>query len=187
MPDAVVTVIVGFVLTTVVGGLLGYFFQRRSWSHQYRIEADARQRDRAVELFDEMSRLLDRRLYRMRRLYWALVNDGDRTPSETSRDRMADYVAVLYDWNDNINRNLALLQRYFGQGMRDRLDNEVGVLQRELGGELESVFYGRSRLADAGNSIEERFTRLAGLIYHFNVDMITSIQHGDLGTRRSAA
>ena len=100
---------------------------------------------------------------------------------------MADYVAVLYDWNDNINRNLALLQRYFGQGMRDRLDNEVGVLQRELGGELESFFYGRSRLADAGNSIEERFTRLAGLIYHFNVDMITSIQHGDLGTRRSAA
>lgn len=186
MPDALVTVLAGFILTTVVGGLLGYFFQQRSWSHQHRVESAARQRERAVELFDELSRLLDRRLYRMRRLFWSLVNDGEEVPSDASRERMADYVSVLYDWNDSINRNLALLQRYFGRSLRDRLDNEVGVLQRELGEELESLWNGRSRLAEEGSSVEERFNLLADLIYEFNVDMITSIQQGDLGTRRVA-
>ena len=186
MPDALVTVVVGFILTTVVGGLLGYFFQQRSWSHQHRVEGAARQRDRAVELFDELSRLLDRRLSRMRRLHWSLINDGEAPRSEDSRGRMADYVAVLYDWNDSINRNLALLQRYFGQGMRDRLDNEIGVRQRELGEELESLWNGRSRVANEGGSVEERFDRLADLIYEFNVDMITSIQQGDIGSTSPA-
>jgi hypothetical protein len=75
--SALVPIVVGFLLTTVVGGLLGVYLQRRSWSHQYNVQLAAAGRDRAVALFEELSRLLDRRLYRMRRLYWTL--SGART------------------------------------------------------------------------------------------------------------
>jgi hypothetical protein len=60
--SALVPLVVGFLLTTVAGGLLGVYLQRRSWSHQYNVQLAAAARDRAVALFEELSRLLDRRL-----------------------------------------------------------------------------------------------------------------------------
>lgn len=108
-----ILVVAGFLLTTVLGGLLGFFFQRRTWAHQHRVQTQDRERERAVLVFEEISKLLDRRLYRLRRLYWSLVADED-VHSERSDNRMDDYQDVLYEWNDSINRNLALIQQYFG-------------------------------------------------------------------------
>ena len=80
--SALVPLVVGFLLTTVAGGLLGVYLQRRSWSHQYNVQLAAARRDRAVALFEELSRLLDRRLYRTRRLYWTLRGERERPLSE---------------------------------------------------------------------------------------------------------
>ncbi|GGX75965.1 hypothetical protein [Streptomyces hiroshimensis] len=57
-----IPVVAGFLLTTVLGGLLGSFFQRRAWAHQHRVQTQ--DRERAVLVFEEVSRLLDKRLYR---------------------------------------------------------------------------------------------------------------------------
>jgi hypothetical protein len=46
---------------------------------------------------------------------------------------MDDYVAVLYEWNDSINRNLALIHRYFGSHSREVFDFQIGAQMRELG------------------------------------------------------
>jgi hypothetical protein len=61
--------LIGFLLTTVAGGALGVFFQRRSWNHQYSVQLREHERDRAVRIFEEVSRLLDRRFYRLQQLY----------------------------------------------------------------------------------------------------------------------
>ncbi|MGW3664811.1 hypothetical protein [Streptomyces sp. NPDC005141] len=99
-----IPVAAGFLLTTVLGGLLGSFFQQRTWAHQHRVETRERERDRAALVFEEVSKLLDKRLYRLRLLYWSLAADtGVR--SERSERRMEDYRQVLYEWNDSINRN----------------------------------------------------------------------------------
>lgn len=45
-------------LTTVLGGLLGSFFQQRTWAHQHRVQTQDRERERAVPVFEEVSRLL---------------------------------------------------------------------------------------------------------------------------------
>ncbi|HEV2825170.1 MAG TPA: hypothetical protein VG035_08190, partial [Actinomycetota bacterium] len=74
--------LVGFLLTTVAGGLLGYFFQRRSWSHQYEVQFRAQERERATKAFEEISRLLDKRLYRLRQLYWGLSGPTERRREE---------------------------------------------------------------------------------------------------------
>jgi hypothetical protein len=176
MSETLLTVILGFVLTTVLGGFLGYVLQRRSWAHQYRVQAAADRREKATLLFDELSRLLDKRLYRMRRLYWSLGDHRPRQESKESRARMAAYVAILFEWNDSINRNLALLQSYFGGQLRTQLDEVIGARFRDLGAELEQLW--KEETAQPSSDITHRFSELADLIYQFNLDMIAVIDGG---------
>jgi hypothetical protein len=69
MAQQLVAIAFGFILTTVLGGLLGFFFQRRSWIHQHNVQLAEQERERAVSVFEEVSRLLGKRLYRMRLLH----------------------------------------------------------------------------------------------------------------------
>jgi hypothetical protein len=174
-------ILLGFLLTTVLGGFLGVYLQQRSWAHRFKVERATAERDRAVQVFDEISRLLDRRLYRMRRLAWTLEREQNRPLSERGQKSLSDYDAVLFDWNDSINRNLALLERYFGAERRAGLDHEIGALMRSVGAVLES----RGRLESGAevdlSRLELDLDRLADLIYAYNVELIRSIQEGRLG------
>jgi hypothetical protein len=173
MWEALLAVVVGFLLTTVVGGLFGYLLQQRAWTHQYRVGAAATRRERSLELFDELSRLLDKRLYRMRRWYWSLDRDRENgARSEDSDDRRAEYVAVLYEWNDSINRNLAMLQSFFGSEPRRQLDEVIGAEFRQLGADLETMW---DDATFGGQNFDRRFRDLENLIYEFNVRLINSI------------
>ena len=195
--SALLPIFVGFLLTTVLGGLLGTYLQQRSWSHQFQAQNDARDLERATEVFEEVSRLLDRRLYRMRRLYWALSAETESSTRGQAEVRMADYVSVVYEWNDGINRILALLERYFGSGVRDRFDNDIGRQVRHLGEALQvlwnSLGDGRKgsswRDPSEGVSVDDlnpRFDRLANSIYDYNVELIRAIQERAVGSRRSS-
>jgi hypothetical protein len=88
-------VITGFVLTTVLGGLLGFLFRNRTWDHQHEVQQAEQdrlrnkqlaeeKRERALQIFDETSRLMDKRLYRLRLVYWSLQRYAPsiRAPSE---------------------------------------------------------------------------------------------------------
>ncbi|MEV0231209.1 hypothetical protein [Nonomuraea sp. NPDC050786] len=120
--DQLVLLGLGFVLTTVLGGALGYLFQRRAWAHQHKTQQREREREQASKVFEEVSSLLDKRLYRMRLVFWA----AKRRASGGSNDQLAEarerYREVLLTWNDNLNRNSALTQAYFGAGARRRLE-----------------------------------------------------------------
>ncbi|MFI8834971.1 hypothetical protein ACIGPN_28730 [Streptomyces afghaniensis] len=178
-----IPLVAGFLLTTVLGGMLGSFFQQRTWAHQHRVQAQDRERERAVLVYEEVSRLLDKRLYRLRLLYWSLAADtGAR--SEQSETRMGDYRQVLYEWNDSINRNLALIQQYFGIAARDRLDYRIGAAFVELGQAVEAMW--KQFDSGAGTASRERIndallTALGAQIYAYNVDMIRAIQSGAVG------
>ena len=63
----------------------------------------------------------------MRRLAWTLEREHNRPLSAQGQKSLGDYDAVLFDWNDSINRNLALLERYFGTERCDDLDYEIGA------------------------------------------------------------
>src|SRR5690242_10533672 len=95
--------VVGFVLTTVFGGLLGWFIQNRSWDHQNRVTTDQAHQDAAFATFQELSALMDKRLYRMR-----VLDDLLTDPQTSDKDlhgAREDYRQVRYEWNDNLNRN----------------------------------------------------------------------------------
>jgi hypothetical protein len=174
--------LVGFLLTTVAGGLLGYFFQLRSWSHQYEVQFRAQERERANKAFEEISRLLDKRLYRLRQLYWGLSGPTEGRREGDQARRMDEYRAVLYEWNDNINRNLALVQQYFGASMRDRLDYEVGATFVQLGRQVESLW--KESTASGPKShpqLDGRIGELEEMIYGLNIRMLRLIQSGSVG------
>jgi Rad3-related DNA helicase len=195
MPGVVVTmkelanlapIIIGFLLTTVLGGLLGSFFQNRTWDHQNKIQQAEQERlhetqlaeekrEKALQIFDEISRLMDKRLYRLRLVYWSLpAEEGQAGHSPSAESRFEDYRQALHEWNDSINRNLALLQHYFGQGMRDRLDYEVGASFVELGLIIEK-WWKSGVPPEQGHSFDSRLQNLRNLVYTFNLDMIRAI------------
>ncbi|ONI92401.1 hypothetical protein ALI22I_03830 [Saccharothrix sp. ALI-22-I] len=177
-----IPLVVGFLLTTVLGGLLGFFFQRRTWAHQHRVQTRDREWQRAVQVFEEVSRLLDKRLYRLRLLYWSLNTDKDAR-SEQSEKRMEDYREVLREWNDSINRNLALIQQYFGIAARQRFDNGIGAIFVVLGRDVEAMW----RRFDGGTGSpgprinDQKLEALGSQIYAYNLEMIRAIQGGTVG------
>src|SRR4051812_45083152 len=68
MADKLVLLVVGFTLTSIVGGFLGYQLQRRAWREQERARQLQSELDAAKTFFEELSRVFDRRLHRMREL-----------------------------------------------------------------------------------------------------------------------
>jgi hypothetical protein len=110
MATEIVALIVGFVLTSVLGGLLGTYFQRRTWEHQHDAQLREQELERASQTCYSLSVLLDRRLYRMVRLQRAIARcqEGGFTRDDVET-RFRAYDEVLFEWNDALNGNLAVM------------------------------------------------------------------------------
>jgi hypothetical protein len=178
MLDDLLLLLVGFALTTVVGGLLGYWLQNRSWRSQERRRLEQGQLDAARAFYEELSHLLDRRLHRMREL------DGWLERPEQGREidrRLARYRDVLDEWNDNLNRNLALAIRYFGAQAHAVLED----LYRKFS-TAGSRIEGRFREYDADGKTSSppaagELRQLDLVIYDLNLAMIEALQRGSVG------
>ena len=57
--DAIWPLVVGFLLTSVLGGLLGTYLQRRSWEHQNEVQLRAAELDTAGQVCQAVSGLLN--------------------------------------------------------------------------------------------------------------------------------
>ena len=127
---------------------------------------------------------MDKRLYRMRLLFWKLKNP------ESSRDvlhnAMATYRDVLFDWNDSLNRTLALCEMYFGQDARHQLEGSVYEMFASIGRELEGAF--RTRVnggtVDGLKDVGKRISVLGTSVYVLNVRLIGLIQSEHVGSLR---
>ncbi|WP_107773975.1 hypothetical protein [Nocardioides sediminis] len=159
MSNQVSLLILGFLLTTVLGGLLGYVFQRRAWSHQFDMQRRSTEREAASTALHELANVLDKRRYRMLLVYWRL----DWTNSREFEDAVADYRAVLEEWNDGLNRRLALVATHFGAELKRELDN-IYEDYREAGRLIDLAIRDRR----AGRNVETR-TALAELLEVLNV------------------
>jgi hypothetical protein len=182
--EQLVLLVVGFLLTSVVGGVLGWYFQERVWRQRHATDtADERHRQ-AIRTFEELSTLLDRRLYRMRRLWWAMqrASDGrgDHAAVAAARD---DYREVLFDWNDNLNRLLALVRTYFGADTRQRLEDELFEDFAAIGRALDhGLFVLAGDHEEPIPRVGRRLNRLSKRVYGFNVRMLEQLDTDQLGS-----
>jgi hypothetical protein len=178
MADELVLLVVGFALTTVAGGVLGYLLQNRSWSRQHEITLAQAEREAALRVFEELSTLMDRRLYRMRRLE-GVLSDPAAADDELG-SALADYRAVLFEWNDSLNRNLARVETYFGRSVRTYLELHVYEGFKGLHERLMSMR--RKRVADSPvASVADALQPLSDRIYDLNAAMGELVRGGRVG------
>jgi hypothetical protein len=189
--DPLVLLVAGFVLTSGFGGLLAYLFQQRGWRHQYRASRDDHLREQSLKTFEEVSTLLDRRLYRMRLVYWAARRRARGGTRSSALDReLADYRSVLRLWNDNLNRNLAMVDTYFGQAARERLEFGLYEAYAAIGEELDEFV--RDVSARDGEPVPvrpigARLAELSDQVYQFNVMLLRALRDGHLGDNAPTA
>ncbi|MEA2559110.1 MAG: hypothetical protein QOH06_614, partial [Acidobacteriota bacterium] len=110
--------ILGFVLTTLVGGALTFLYERS----QERQRIREQRRIEATKVFESISELMDTRLYKWRQVAWA-VEDGKS--AEEIWVKYDDYQKTLREWSFSLNRNRALLCRYFGPEVGQTFEGEV--------------------------------------------------------------
>ena len=181
MLNELMPLIVGFLLSTVLGGLLGFYFQNRSWKHQNNAKVLEAELHTALNVFEDVSKLMDKRLYRMRLLFWRL--SSDQYDQDVIENYMELYREVLHEWNDNLNRNLALIQCYFGSSIRKQIDYEIYKQFRDIGKSLEEAYLARK----SGHApsdlklLEHDIEVLSHINYRFNIRVINLIQHRQVG------
>lgn len=187
----VLSIAAGFVLTTIVGGWWASRLQQRSWQRQNDIRVKEEETRRAGEVCDELTRLLDKRLYRMFRLYWAIeaLRRGDGT-REYFDARLADYNDVLYEWNDRFNANLALIGTHFGEDARGYLFDLYGAFT-QAGLEFNLCTRAVREGADPSDALAVIGPKVVGWsadslntrVYTLGLAMTTQLRDGDVGRR----
>jgi hypothetical protein len=175
MRDQVILVVLGFVLTSAAGGLIAHYFQMRT-DERRRRESE---RQAAATVFDEISRAMDRRLYRMWLWHWGLKSGDD----ERIEKALDGYRTVLIEWNDSLNRNLALTYRYFGGGVWRYLDRALYEEFARIGRLLEDRYRGVRGLTrgSADQVLEGQLKALNDEVYVLNRFMVSLIQNGTVG------
>jgi len=169
LSPTVINLLAGFVLTTVIGTFLTGLVQQRTWAHQWKAQKAAEELRQAQDTYQEISRLLDRRLYWLTQfLTWLSRADAERL-----RTSLSHYRRAVRDWNETINRNLAMLQVFFGEAYRNELDTGVGAAFVAAGKRAEHLYQTRTALdrEDYDRSLTEVETlRLA--VYSFNLSLL---------------
>lgn len=188
MWSPVVSIVLGFVLTTVIGGAFASYLQQRSWHHQNRARLVEEERQKASDVCTALSELIDKRCYRMRRLLWAIDGHAQGRVSEQElRERLRDYQQLLFEWNDQLNTRLAIVGAYFGGDVREYLDTVIYERFQEAGRTLEALY----RQVTGNNpdaSGTEASTQAARILdalgeyaYQFSFTMMLRIREGKVG------
>jgi hypothetical protein len=117
----------------------------------------------------------------MRQLNWKIRNDT--VSAEALEEAMNSYRDVLYEWNDNLNRNLALVQCYFGKDSRKFLEGTLYEKFREIGSFLEQGYLDKISTGDIAvfKKNKSNISELRDDVYKLNVKMIELIQKGEVG------
>ena len=179
--------ILGFILTTVAGACLAFYFQRLQ--DNQRIEADKRQedvkimeqrRDQATILFNELSPLIDTRLYDWRRLAWGIE---DAIPEDSLKIRYSEYMGIFYNWNHNLNKNRALVCRFFGPELGEQFEGFIMPGFYDLHSTIINIYrLPRSlRLRIPSDSLNSLADSLNSVVYEFNNSMAELIRSGRVG------
>lgn len=165
--------LLGFVFTTLVGGYLSNSWQSRAAEIEREAEQKRYEIKAATSIFENVSKLMDKRLYRMRRVSMGIGNEKN---SNELNQRWDIYREALFEWNESLNRNLAMVQMYFGEDARLFLEKDI---------QLGFISYGRMLENSKNNGYKDRLQKADDLnnkIYNFDLWLIGKIQKGQIGS-----
>ncbi len=174
--NELILLIIGFLLTTLVGSIISFWVQNRSWDHQYEQTLLQSEKQKAENVFTQLSSLMDNRLYTMRRILWGY--DSELTNDEINI-RWDDYVEVLKEWNINLNKNLALIQIYFGAESRNIFEYKIHHKLRAVGSLMEDIK--TDKRLDNIEKAKKGLDPINVQIYQFDLLMLEQISNENIG------
>ncbi len=164
----------GFTLTTIGGALVGSYLQQRSWTYQWTAQRAVETSALARGIFDEVSRLMDKRLFRLAQLHLWI----ERGEEELLAVALANYRAVLVEWNDSINRHLSMLQFFFGEEVRAEFDFGVGAHFVAAGTAVERLYRNRHQkdaTTENAEAVSKLIKTVRSEVYEFNLTLLSRI------------
>jgi hypothetical protein len=175
----VTMLLLGFLLTTLVGGILTYYYQTLAWNRDDQARRKSDELARASVLFEDLSRMLDKRLYRLRN-----VEDGleEKVSAVELEKRREQYRVAVAEWNESLNRNLWATERYFGPSLRSTLEGKVQEGFRSLHAELSDTL--RDPKDERIKQLKDHIDSFNPAIYVFDGKMLDALQRGLVGTFR---
>lgn len=117
--QALTVTLVGFVLTGIVGTWITYYWQTQNWKRQQKYIREKEQSEKQMAITQELSRLLDKRRYRMLRAYHSLKRNNVKKLA----DEWRKYDEILFEWNDNLNGHVTELRHFFGRDKQDYFES----------------------------------------------------------------
>lgn len=189
MTEQFVLLVAGVLLTGGVGGFFAHYFQLRSWENQRETTNRDLERSQAAAFYEEISSRFDRRLYRMKRVNWALrAVQRDAEPVRLD-DAISAYDEILAEWNESINSTLARCEIYFGPRVRSLLENPVHE-DFAAAGRVLDIAIGRVRAA-GGEPVawprpDARLNRLGSTVYEMNLVFLAHLRDDAIGASATA-
>jgi hypothetical protein len=170
-------------LLAVIAGLIGVCLQM--W-HQARRDAAERHREEIREarrVAETLSTRLDRRLYRMQRLAWAIRN---KRSQQATRTMWNDYIETLHEWNEHYDATRVQLRHSFGRWAEAAFETELAPRFTRIGRRLEQMGTHPDRAAGQLSSATREIRSLSDCVYLFNNALATAVDERLVGGLRSA-
>lgn len=157
-------------ITVLTGAIAAFIFQQRQ--SNIRRSIDIREKRIAIsrDIFDELSRLMDRRLYCTVQLYiW--IQSSDETMKNST---LLNYREAVRDWNYSTNRHVAMLHTFFGEEIRTNFREIVSRGFVRLGSLVES-FHRGEREENLQSEIKRGTEDLYHAVSNINAAMLEMI------------
>lgn len=169
MWGSIVTIVVGFLLTGVIGNQLLHNWQHRNWINQRRIERATDAVGSLKVLLDQITQLADTRNFRMRLLCRKFRTASEKELVELRRDHDKAVAA----WNDNWNTFCTGLTFYAEYYYVERLEQDIQNRFVSAAATLSKLLSSRPEdQAPLAISLERELNVISGATFNFSRDLL---------------
>jgi hypothetical protein len=173
----VLSVILAFVLTGLIGNRLLQLWQHRGWLRQQQFLGQEKEYTALRELSTELSGAISKRLYQMQRLLWAVRS----LPDDVMEQRLKDYDATLTLWNESLSTYFVRLTLYASYYDTVDLERRIHEPFQRVGARLEAMVKSRRRQQPLSRSetvsLENQLNDLQGVSFQFNRDLLRVVEN----------
>lgn len=176
MATAILTVVLTFALTGLLGNWLLQQWQQRNWLNQQRFLGEQKEYENLKELCEEIVAHSGRRITKMRRLLAILANVDEKL----IRRRLKAYDQELLEWNEKLGGFYVRLTFYAAYEMAGRLEREVQnefvATGRALEGLTKSRLDGKIPTIRQIGQVETAFNIAGAAIKNYNRDLLRVLE-----------
>lgn len=169
----IISVVISFILTAIVGNRLLQKWQKRAWLQQQAVLQAHKEIDEVKATIDNFMELADTRSYRARRLLRNLC----RGTKERLNVVRSDYDQSVAAWNDQLNSFQVRLTIYAEYGYALRIEDEIQPRFAEISNTLEGLLNaGDPERREMHRRIyaqtEDQLNSLNGIFFNFSRDVM---------------